>query len=104
MPMPDSRAPYVFISYASADRERVLAVIEAMRAAGINCWLDQHGIEGGTNWGQEIAEAIAGCAVFVLLSSRAALASRNVRQEVALAWRYDKPYRHGLLARNRPVG
>src|SRR5688572_33218132 len=90
-------APYVFISYASADRERVLTIVAALRSTGISCWLDQHGIEGGANWGQRITEAIEGCAVFVLMSSTSSLASRNVRQEVAVAWKFGKPYLPLLL-------
>ena len=74
-----STTPYVFISYASADRERVLPIVAALRETGISCWIDQHGIEGGANWGLRIAEAIEGCAVFILMSSAASLVSRNVR-------------------------
>lgn len=83
--------PYVFISYASADRERVLVIVGALRDAGVMCWLDQHDIAGGANWGGSIAGAIEGCAALVLMSSQASLASRNVRQEIALAWRHEKP-------------
>jgi predicted ATPase len=86
----DIDQPYVFISYASADRERVLEIVAALRDAGIACWLDQHNIAGGTNWGGSIAEAIEGCAAIVLMSSAASLASRNVRQELALAWQHEK--------------
>ena len=84
--------PYVFISYASADRERVLSIVDALRDAGIACWLDQHDIAGGTNWGGSIAEAIEGCMAIILMSSAASLNSRNVRQEIALAWQHEKPY------------
>jgi non-specific serine/threonine protein kinase len=92
-----TRQPYVFVSYASADRERVLAVVDVLRSAGVTCWIDQHGIEGGANWGLRITEAIEGCAVFVLMSSAASLSSRNVRQEVAVAWKFGKPYLPLLL-------
>ncbi len=81
-----------FISYSSIDRERVLPIVAAMREAGIVCWIDQHGIEGGANWGLRIAEAVEHCTAFVLMSSEASLASRNVRQEIALAWKYNRPY------------
>jgi predicted ATPase len=87
----DSGQAYVFISYASADRERVLEIVAALRQADVVCWLDQHDIAGGTNWGGSIAEAIAGCVALVLMSSAASLSSRNVRQELALAWQHEKP-------------
>lgn len=92
--------PYVFISHASGDRARVLEVVTALRDAGIPCWLDEHDITGGANWGGSIADAITGCAVLVLLSSAASLASRNVRQELALAWQHEKPCLPLLLDRS----
>jgi hypothetical protein len=30
--------PYVFISYASADRERVLAIVAALSEVDLRCW------------------------------------------------------------------
>src|SRR4051794_13829169 len=85
-------ALYVFVSHASADRERVRPVVAALRGAGVPVWLDEQGIAGGEDYAREIAEAIKGAAAFLLLASPASLASRNVRQEVALAWRYERPY------------
>ncbi|MHB8647543.1 MAG: toll/interleukin-1 receptor domain-containing protein, partial [Thermomicrobiales bacterium] len=96
-PPPDLTAPYVFVSYASADRDRVMPVVAALRRAGVPVWLDQHAIAGGENYALEIADAIAGCAALVLLCSAASLASRNVKQEIALAWKYERPYLPLLL-------
>jgi hypothetical protein len=89
---PDYGTPYVFVSYASADRERVLPIVEALRRAGIAVWLDQQGIAGGANYGAEIADAIKGAAALVLMCSAASLASRNVKQEIALGWRFERSY------------
>jgi predicted ATPase len=86
-----SRQPYVFVSYASADRERVLEIVAALREAGISCWIDDYDIEGGANWAGRIAEAIEGCSALLLLSSAASLTSRNVGSELGLAWRGAKP-------------
>ncbi len=85
-------APYAFVSYASADRERVLPLVDALTRASIAVWLDREGIRGGANYGREIAEAIKDCAALVLMTSPLSLASRNVRQEIALAWEYERPY------------
>src|SRR5919107_1813910 len=84
--------PYAFISYASADRERVEPVVAALGRAGVAVWLDRQGIAGGGSYALAIAEAIEGCAALVLMTSAASLASRNVRQELALAWRHERPY------------
>jgi hypothetical protein len=90
-------APYVFISYASADRERVLPVVERLEQAGIKIWIDREGIHGGANYAKVISDAIKDASVLVLMASPASLASRNVRQELALGWRYERPYLPLLL-------
>jgi len=93
----DTTEPYIFVSYASADRERVLPVVAALQVVGVAVWFDQADIGGGTNYGLEIAEGIERCAAFVLLCSAASLASRNVKQEIQLAWKFERPYLPLLL-------
>ncbi len=82
---------YVFVSYASVDRERVLGIAQTLMGAGVGVWLDQADIAGGTSYGPEIAAGIQGCGAVTLMCSAASLASRNVRQEIQLAWRYGRP-------------
>ncbi len=94
---PERTAPYIFVSYASADRDRVLPVVDALERAGIAVWIDRDGIHGGANYGREIAEAIKGAAALVLMASGMSLASRNVKQEIAVAWEYERPYLPLLL-------
>ena len=89
--------PYVFVSYASADRERVLPLVARLEAAGVSVWIDRDGIQGGENYARVISDAIKDAAAFVLMASPASLASRNVRQELALGWRYERPYLPLLL-------
>ena len=84
--------PYVFISYASADRERVLPIVDRLEAAGVQTWIDRDGIHGGANYAHMINDAVEGAAVVLLLASPASLSSRNVKQELALGWRYEKAY------------
>lgn len=99
MSLADTERPpaYVFVSYASADRERVVPVVEALRSAGIGVWIDQQDITGGTRYGSEISEGIRGCSALALMCSDASLTSRNVRQEIMLAWKYQRPYLPLLL-------
>jgi predicted ATPase len=89
--------PYVFISYASVDRERVLGIVDSLQAAGIRVWMDQNEIQGGTQYGSEIGDGIRGCAALALCCSEASLSSRNVKQEIMLAWKYQRPYLPLLL-------
>jgi len=92
-----NQSPDLFVSYASRDRDRVLPIIERLEAAGVNVWIDREGISGGANYALEIAEAIEQAKVIVLMCSEASLASRNVKQEIALGWRFEKPYLPLLL-------
>ncbi len=89
--------PYVFISYASADRERALAVVAALQRAGVTVWIDQSGIPGGALYGAEIAAGIEQAAAMILLCTPVSLASRNVRQEILLGWKFQKSYLPLLL-------
>ena len=88
--MPES--PYVFISYASADRDRVLPIVDRLEQAGVRVWIDREGIHGGANYALEITEALKSSAAILLMCSETSLTSRNVKQEIALGWKYDRPY------------
>jgi hypothetical protein len=94
---PSASEPYVFVSYASADRDRVLPVVRELQNAGYRVWLDLSNISGGANYGAEIVEGIKDCAVLVVACTPAALESRNIRQEIQLAWKYQRPYLPLLL-------
>ena len=61
-------APYVFLSYASADRERALRIADLLEAHGVSVWIDRKSIAGGTSWTAEIVEGIQRCAEQVLLA------------------------------------
>src|SRR5437762_430257 len=89
--------PYVFISYASPNQDRVLQLAATFDRLGVRYWLDRDAIDGGTSYGTEIAEAIRHAAAFVLMCSERAFASRNVKQEIQLAWKHERPYLPLLL-------
>jgi len=89
--------PYVFLSYASADRDQALFIAAALESAGIPVWIDRTGISGGLSWAEEIAGAVRGCALLAVLCSAASMDSRNVRKELQLAWDADRPILPVLL-------
>jgi len=89
--------PYVFISYASVNRSRVIEIADCLESSGIGIWFDRADIPGGTSYGPEIVSGIKNAAAVVLMCSKAALASRNVRQEIQLAWRHERPILPMLL-------
>jgi predicted ATPase len=86
-----SANPHLFLSYATADRERALEVADALETAGIPVWIDRRGIPGGTEWAAQITQAVRSCRAVAVLCSATSIASRNVRQELQLAWDRDKP-------------
>jgi TIR domain/NB-ARC domain len=91
-------APYVFLSYTSADRDRVLALADRLESAGIRVWLDRRSLVGGMSWDAAIVRAIKDCSVFAVLCTPAAVTSPNVMQELRLAWEEQRPTLPLLLA------
>ncbi len=76
--------PYVFVSYAHADKEVVMPTINAMKAHNINIWYDG-GIEAGSEWPEYIAEKVISCSRFILFISDAYLKSQNCKRELNFA-------------------
>lgn len=85
---PQSNA--VFVSYARANAETVLPVIEAAKQGGPTFWLDQHGIGAGDGWAGEIVRAIRAAKGVLVMCSSAAFESDHVKREIYLADRYRK--------------
>jgi TolB-like protein/predicted Zn-dependent protease len=59
----------VFLSYASQDAEAAQKICEALRAAGIDVWLDQSELRGGDAWDRQIRERIHDCRLFIAVIS-----------------------------------
>jgi serine/threonine-protein kinase len=91
----------IFISYARADRDRVLPLVERLREAGVSYWLDEGNIQGATLWGKEIVEAIRNSKALVLIATESSFKSNNVAKEVAIASEWEKPILPVYLERIR---
>ena len=85
----EGREPYIFISYARKDWERVKPLLEALSDAGWRFWYDA-GIQSGEYWTETLVEKTEGCAVFCPLFSAAFNASRFCFEETEYAYRKDK--------------
>jgi TolB-like protein len=59
----------VFLSYASPDADAARRLAKALRAAGIEVWIDQSELRGGDAWDQQIRRQIKECALFVPIIS-----------------------------------
>jgi TolB-like protein/tetratricopeptide (TPR) repeat protein len=89
----------VFLSHASEDQEAAHRICEALRAAGIEVWLDQSELRGGDAWDTMIRGRIRYCALFLALIS----AHTRARSEgyFRLEWKLaiDRSYH---IASDRP--
>jgi Tol biopolymer transport system component len=75
----------VFVSYSSQDYERVMPLVDRLRAAGIGVWVDEGNIDAATLWSESIVEAIAECRVLIMMVSTHSTDSHNVVKEVMIA-------------------
>jgi TolB-like protein len=75
-------APYVFLSYARADRTKARAIVSALEAQGLRIWWDGL-VEGGHEFADKIEEALNSADVVVVLWSPASVHSHWVRDEAA---------------------
>lgn len=76
--------PYIFVSYAHSDSERVFPIIRRLFDDGYRLWYDE-GIDPGTEWPEEIAAHLEGCHALLLFISPRSIESHNVRREINLA-------------------
>jgi len=88
--VPDPDHGFVFISYASRDRGRVLPIVDQIQSHGVDAWIDRNRIPGGADYTQEIPGAIGHSACVVACLSVNAFESPNVNKELFLAWKKEK--------------
>ena len=76
----------IFVSYASADRDRARAVAQALTEQGWSVWWDRT-IPPGKQFDEVIEEALDSARCVVVLWSKASVASQWVKTEAAEAMR-----------------
>jgi hypothetical protein len=75
----------VFISHSAKDRTIAEAVCGMFESRGIRCWIAQRDILPGADWGETIIDAISGSRVMIVIISRNANDSAQVKREVERA-------------------
>jgi hypothetical protein len=88
----ENRSGKVFISYSSNDREFALKLTDSLIKLGVDIWIDRKSIRAGTNWGNEIWEALKISEIMILIISPSSMASKNVEDE----WQYFRD-------KNKPI-
>jgi hypothetical protein len=74
----------IFISYKSEDREKARAIAARFEAFGYNVFWDAE-TPNGANWDQFIRDELKAASAVIVLWSRAAAGSDNVRHEAQIA-------------------
>ena len=83
-------AEMVFISYSSKTADLADAMVAYLEKKGITCWYAPRNIEPGSEWVSAIKNALQTTKVFVLLYTHQSNESRQVMNEVALAFNAGK--------------
>jgi hypothetical protein len=86
----DGHSRTVFISYSTADKQAARRLCESLENQGISCWIAERNIRPGDEWRSAIAEAIRSAAIVVVVVSRSADKSDDVKNELAIAKRAGK--------------
>jgi hypothetical protein len=82
--------PFIFVSYAHHDKPLVYPELERLDRMGYRMWYDE-GIRPSGDWPEEVAASLARCSLFLVFLSQAALASRNVLNEMHFALNHKSP-------------
>ena len=80
----------VFISYSSLNKNVADTVVSNFEQHGIRCWYAPRDIMPGQEWVTAIHEAINSCKLFVLIYTDSSNESKQVANEVALAFNSGK--------------
>lgn len=90
--------PKVFISYSRQDADFAEVLRLRLREAGFDSWIDLEGLPAGSEWGQEIDQAIRDSTALILVLTPASRASDYVAYEWAFALGAGVPVMPLLLA------
>ena len=77
--------------HAFRDLAFVTQLHQELTNRSVSAWFDKENIEVGDLWAASIVEGIRDGKIFLLVLSPDSAASKNVRKELDLAQRYDKP-------------
>ena len=80
----------IFLSYAAADKATALEVVKGLEDHAIRCWIAPRDIPAGSEYGEQIIEAVKGSRMFVVIFSASANTSPHVRREVERAVSAEK--------------
>jgi hypothetical protein len=81
--------PFLFVSYSHRNMEEVFKILKRIHENRYRVWYDE-GIEPGNEWPEVVGKAIVKCSQYLVFMTPSAALSRNVRNEVNLAFTENK--------------
>lgn len=87
----EGKEPFIFISYAHKDSDRVMPILAKLQQEGYRVWYDE-GIAPGSEWPENIAQHLNDCAVTIAMVSANSMNSPNCRREITYALSKHKPF------------
>lgn len=78
------KAPIVFISHATEDRESTQVLASELESRGVRTWLAYRDVGVGSNYAEEIVKAIVGADYLLVVLSESAIESPHIRREVTI--------------------
>ncbi|MCZ6871424.1 MAG: TIR domain-containing protein, partial [Gammaproteobacteria bacterium] len=83
--------PYIFVSYAHEDAERVYPELEWLRGQGFNVWYDE-GISPGAVWREGLARAIKDSSLFLFYVTANSVTSPHCLRELNFGQEEERPF------------
>ena len=81
--------PYVFVSYAHADGEKIFPVFQKLISEySYRLWYDS-GLHSGDDWSQKLTSKIENATAFVVFLSPNSITSRHVISEISIAFAHE---------------
>ena len=75
----------VFVSHSVKDNAVADAVVARLEAESVSCWIAPRDVVPGADWGESIIDAIESSRIMILIFSRNAGASPQIKREVERA-------------------
>jgi hypothetical protein len=75
----------VFVSHSVKDKAVADAIVARLEADSVTCWIAPRDVIPGADWGESIIDAIESSRIMILIFSRSADASSQIKREVERA-------------------
>jgi len=75
----------VFVSHSVKDKAVADAIVARLEADSLTCWIAPRDVVPGADWGESIIDAIESSRIMILIFSRSADASSQIKREVERA-------------------